>query len=106
MTYRNAERIARVRARIEAELTQAAAKPGVPDIRIIALSLGEAEPELRVIVTGKLRVLGQSQEFLDDEPDNGDLRKVSAAPAHLVAGDAPRVRVFHRGRLRRLAGET
>lgn len=97
VTPSDAERVATMRAAIEDALKQAAAKPGVPAIRIDAWGRGEAEPELHVVVGEKSRVLEVSQAFLEDEPDSDALREVSVAASQLVEGNAPRVQLFHRG---------
>ncbi len=76
---------------VEHELLQSAARFGVPDFRIGAWCHSEAGQKLHVFFADKLRVLDVSDEFLADEPDENDLKKVIRATDLLVKGDTPRV---------------
>ena len=93
----DASRQSSMQAHIEEALKRAGDKPGAPGITIGAWSQGREEPELRVVVGGKPRVLEVSRNFLEDEPDSDALTKVSLAATQLVEGEAPRVQLFHRG---------
>lgn len=96
-TSSDVQREVTMKALIEAALKQAAAGPGAPSFAIEGWTQGDAEPELSVLVGGRPRVLEVSQPFLEDEPDEDARRKIAAAAAHLIRGEARRVQLFHRG---------
>jgi hypothetical protein len=95
--FSDTTRAASMRDAIERALRQVAAKPGAPPITVQGWGERVGDAELHVDVDGKRRVLEVSEAFLEDEPDDAALRRVTLAATHLVEGAAPRVQLRHGG---------